>query len=57
LRTQNLCSAVGDWRHQSFGITARIAHRLRNTGAEPLLLMFSCPQTHVPSDRYFVEPG
>jgi mannose-6-phosphate isomerase-like protein (cupin superfamily) len=40
---------------QSFTIPENVLHKLINTSNTlPLLLMFSCPPSHLDSDRYFV---
>jgi len=39
-------------QQQSFVVTANTWHQLKNTGSEPLVLMFSCPESHLGTDRY-----
>ena len=41
--------------HQSFTIEENILHQLTNNGQSQLVLMFSCPETHLDIDRYFDE--
>jgi mannose-6-phosphate isomerase-like protein (cupin superfamily) len=38
---------------ESFVIHENIQHQLKNIGDIPLILMFSCPMSHVESDRHF----
>lgn len=38
----------------SFVVPPNTLHRLRNSGAEQLILMFSCPESHLDSDRFFL---
>lgn len=38
----------------SFTVPPNQVHRLKNTGDEPLVLMFSCPESHLAEDRYFL---
>lgn len=40
---------------QSFTIGRRVVHALCNTGDTDLLLMFSCPRSHLMEDRQFVD--
>lgn len=37
----------------SFQIPQNTWHSLKNTGHTPLILMFSCPPSHLDSDRHF----
>lgn len=39
---------------ESFVVPEKIEHQLVNVGHEQLVLMFSCPISHLDSDRYFV---
>ena len=39
---------------ESFVVSENMLHKLTNTGKTPLLLMFSCPLSHLESDRYFL---
>lgn len=36
----------------SFVVAANMSHQLRNTSSEPLILMFSCPESHLQEDRF-----
>lgn len=38
---------------QSFVVPENVLHQLINTGNIPLILMFSCPTSHLETDRYF----
>ncbi|KMN36379.1 hypothetical protein VI26_06840 [Chromobacterium sp. LK1] len=38
----------------SFVVPANTQHQLSNTGAAPLVLMFSCPASHLADDRHFL---
>lgn len=38
----------------SFIVGENILHKLINTGTSTLILMFSCPHTHLESDRHFL---
>jgi mannose-6-phosphate isomerase-like protein (cupin superfamily) len=38
---------------ESFIVPENVLHKLTNTGTIPLILMFSCPERHLDSDRYF----
>jgi mannose-6-phosphate isomerase-like protein (cupin superfamily) len=38
----------------SFVVPANTQHQLSNTGAVPLVLMFSCPASHLGEDRHFL---
>ena len=40
--------------NESFVVPENTLHKLTNIGIEPLLLMFSCPASHLESDRYFL---
>ena len=40
--------------NESFVVPENTLHQLTNTGSIPLLLMFSCPASHLESDRYFL---
>lgn len=40
--------------HQSFVVPENTLHKLTNTGSKPLVLMFSCPTSHLDSDRYLL---
>lgn len=39
---------------ESFVVPENFLHQLTNTGTEPLLLMFSCPTSHLDTDRFFL---
>ena len=40
---------------QSFTVAENILHQLINTSSNaPLVLMFSCPPSHLDADRYFI---
>jgi len=41
--------------YHSFVVHANTLHQLVNTGNEPLVLMFSCPENHLKSDRFVLE--
>jgi mannose-6-phosphate isomerase-like protein (cupin superfamily) len=38
----------------SFTVPENTLHQLKNTGEEPLMLMFSCPQSHLNEDRFLL---
>jgi mannose-6-phosphate isomerase-like protein (cupin superfamily) len=38
-----------------FNISQDYAHCLKNTGTEPLIIIFVCPPQHLTTDRYPVE--
>lgn len=38
---------------ESFVVPANTLHQLINTGENKLILMFSCPENHLNSDRFF----
>lgn len=38
---------------ESFVVKENMLHKLTNVGDSPLILMFSCPQSHLESDRFF----
>ncbi|PTU69904.1 cupin domain-containing protein [Chromobacterium haemolyticum] len=38
----------------SFVVPANTQHQLSNTGVAPLVLMFSCPASHLADDRHFL---
>lgn len=40
--------------NSSFVVKENIMHQLINTGNEPLVLMFSCPASHLDIDRCFL---
>lgn len=40
-------------QYESFTVKENTMHQLINTGSEPLILMFSCPKSHLNDDRYF----
>jgi mannose-6-phosphate isomerase-like protein (cupin superfamily) len=40
--------------NSSFVVQENILHKLTNTGDETLVLMFSCPHSHLESDRHFL---
>lgn len=40
--------------HESFVVPENTLHKLTNTGDDSLTLMFSCPNAHLESDRYFL---
>ena len=55
---KNLCQNIksiavktGDF----FNINSGIAHQLKNTADEPLILIFGCPPDHLNSDRILVD--
>jgi mannose-6-phosphate isomerase-like protein (cupin superfamily) len=39
----------------TFIVSERMIHQLKNTGEEPLVLIFSCPVAHVTDDRVIVK--
>lgn len=39
---------------QSFIVPENVLHKLINTSNTPLVLMFSCPLSHLESDRHFL---
>ncbi len=39
---------------ESFIVPENVLHKLTNTGNTTLILMFSCPLSHLESDRYFL---
>lgn len=39
---------------ESFVVPENVLHKLTNTGNTPLILMFSCPLSHLNADRYFL---
>lgn len=39
-------------KHSSFVVHANKSHQLKNTADEPLVLMFSCPESHLKEDRF-----
>lgn len=39
---------------ESFVVPENVLHKLTNSGNEPLILMFSCPTSHLESDRHFL---
>lgn len=41
-------------KHHSFVVRANHSHQLKNTGDEALILMFSCPESHLKKDRFFL---
>lgn len=41
--------------YQSFLVPANTLHQLRNTGNESLVLMFSCPESHLKEDRFLLQ--
>ena len=38
----------------SFVVPENTLHQLKNAGTEPLVLMFSCPQSHLDQDRFLL---
>jgi oxalate decarboxylase/phosphoglucose isomerase-like protein (cupin superfamily) len=49
LKTTNQVSAF-----HSFVVPENTSHQLKNTGNEPLILMFSCPESHLQEDRFML---
>ena len=40
--------------NESFTVPENVLHKLTNTGNSSLILMFSCPASHIEYDRYFL---
>ncbi|RXZ36482.1 cupin domain-containing protein [Oxalobacteraceae bacterium CAVE-383] len=38
----------------SFTVPENTLHQLKNSGDEPLILMFSCPESHLDEDRFLL---
>jgi quercetin dioxygenase-like cupin family protein len=51
--TEKFTANEGDCFH----IEAGIVHQILNETDEQLILVFACPESHVGSDRHFVEVG
>jgi mannose-6-phosphate isomerase-like protein (cupin superfamily) len=51
LNNQEKTIAISE--RESFTIPENTSHQLINSGHVPLVLMFSCPTSHLESDRYF----
>lgn len=41
--------------NNSLVVSANTLHQLRNTANVPLVLMFSCPESHLDKDRYLLD--
>lgn len=41
-------------KYHSFSVPENTIHSLKNIGKEPLLLIFSCPESHLDEDRHTV---
>jgi mannose-6-phosphate isomerase-like protein (cupin superfamily) len=54
-RVANTAQTAPVSEQQSFVVNANTVHCLKNTGAEPLVLMFSCPESHLQQDRHFPQ--
>ncbi|MCD6027139.1 MAG: cupin protein [Solimicrobium sp.] len=42
-------------KYSSFTVNPNTSHQLKNTGSEPLILMFSCPESHLNEDRFLMD--
>lgn len=51
--SQTICKHVK--AQNSFLIPSNVIHQLINNGSEPLVLIFSCPISHLKEDRFIVE--
>ncbi|PRC94206.1 cupin domain-containing protein [Solimicrobium silvestre] len=45
---------VDVYHHQSFVVQENTLHQLKNTGNTKLVLMFSCPESHLNEDRFLL---
>lgn len=58
IENQRKCSQIKSIQVKSgdfFNINAETAHQLKNTGNDPLILIFGCPPSHLDSDRVLVD--
>lgn len=49
--TETFTAKLGD----CFSIEEGLVHQILNNSDSPLLVVFSCPESHVGSDRFFID--